>query len=182
MPVLCVSCGAMDSEEVARHPALSRLALWQQRLDRFWAARPLAAQTLRAAPPLLALATLAAYFAETRVWAPQLLTLAVVAAVAAERLPLAPRPFNVYNTVTSRRDAYAEAACVGLVGALAVLAGGALLAAAERTGTAVFHREHAWAASPCSFWSAEPLPWLSAGLLAVPLLYFAALAARAKLT
>jgi hypothetical protein len=180
MTELCVTCGRVSAEELGGAPALMRMGAWQARVARWWGARPhLALLALRAPPVLLALSLLAAYFEGWRGAAAPLLVVAVVMAVAKEALPLAPLPFNVYNVVSSRCDAYSAAARVVLAGALVLGLAGALAGAAERLGAAIRHRESGWTESPRVYWPVEPLPWLSAALLALPLLYFAALATRA---
>lgn len=179
-PALCLSCGVVSDYEYDTSPALSRLRDWQDRLSAFYGQYPVFWYLIRT--PLLwtVLAIVSAYLEETRPFTPVFVILAVCSGVMREKLPLAPVPFNVNNTVTSRLDSYNTAARTMIFTALGIAFVGLFVVVSERLGNIALARKTDYSHVPPSYWGVETLPWVTSFLLAAPLVYFSSLAVSSR--
>lgn len=175
MSLLCFTCGLVDDLEYRQSPALNRMKDWQEKMALFWGEYPWIFTVLRSSGLWFAIAVLTAYFDETREYTSVFVALTVLVAVSREYIPLAPVPFNVTNTVTSRQDAYTTAARMILISLVAIAFVGVFVVFAEQTGNVAIHSKSNFMYSAPSYWSKEPLPWLTVIVLVVPLLYFMSL-------
>lgn len=179
-PPLCLSCGAITEAEYAASPGLSRMREWREQLAAFWAAHPVFFHVLRAPLLLFSLGVACAYLPETREWTGVFVLLAVVVLLLRESLPLAPVPFNVYNTVTSREGAYWTAARMVPLFAMALAFCGVFVVLAERFGNIAFHESTDYSASAPSYWGTDAFPWLGVFALGAPFLFFCSLTLSAR--
>jgi hypothetical protein len=148
---------------------------WQEKMALFWGQYPWIFHILRTSVLWFCLAVLTAYFDQTREYTSLFVLLAIIVAVSREYIPLAPTPFNVYNTVTSREDAYTTAAQMMAVTLMSLAFVGVFVVMAEQAGNVAYHTRTNFKSSAPSYWGIEPLPWLTVIIIAVPLLFFMSL-------
>lgn len=170
-----MSCGLMDQADLQASPALSRLNDWQDKMSLFWGRHPWAHNALRSGLMWLALGILSAFFEDTRAYTAIFVLLAVLVFVNKEFVPLAPIPFNLYNAVTSRNDAYSTAARGVLVTIVVIALCGLFVGLSEQLGNVALHAWTNFLDTAPTYWATQPLPWLTVVLLAAPLVYFSSL-------
>lgn len=175
MSLLCFTCGIVSDLELRQSPALNRMKDWQEKMALFWGEYPWIFTILKSSALWFSLAVLSSYFNETREYTSLFVVLTVLVSVSREFIPLAPTPFNVMNVVTSRKDAYTTAARMIGITLLSLIFVGVFVVFAEQSGNATLHSHTNFIESAPSYWSKEPLPWLSVIILVVPLLYFMSL-------
>lgn len=177
--VLCLTCAPTNLSRIPsalRHSGNGevRLFYWQKLLARAMGRARWLSYALSSAVVLLCLSVALAFYPITRRYACAPLLLAVLVSTLREAVPLAPVPFNVYNTVTSTFSQYATAALTSLA-ALGILAFyGMFVSFSERLGNVVFFLESGMASQPPSYMDKEHT-WLSLALVVVPLVYTSSL-------
>lgn len=179
--LLCLTCGFISEEEYNYSPALRRMSAWQDKIATFWGSHPYFFYFIRATPIWFALAVLSAFFDFSRDLTPIFLSLAILTLITREFYPLAPIPFNIYNVITSRADAYTTAGYILIASMIAIMFLGMFMALAEEMGNIRYYSMNSknglyTGDSPPVSWSVEPLPYLSIAILILPLLYFGSLA------
>lgn len=177
---LCLTCGVITDYEYDTSPSLSRLRDWQDKLSAFYGQYPLIWYVIRTPLLWLSLAIICAFLEETRELTPVFVILAVVVGVMREKLPLAPVPFDVNNTVTSRCDSHMTAAYTLLYTAMGLAFVGVFVLLSERLGNISVAKKSGYTRFPPSYWGVEPLPWITSYLLVAPLVYFSSLALSSR--
>ena len=172
---LCETCGIVTEQDLQGSPALRRLQEWQDKLALFWGTHPWVLKLLQMPVPFLCLAIMCAFYEETRHLTVYFVVAAVVIGTLREFIPLTPVPFNVYNVVTSRGDAYYTAARMGLLSLVALAFVGAFVTVSEQLGTVRVQSVSGFNHSPRSYWSDSVLPWITCAILVVPTIYFSSL-------
>ena len=173
--ILCLSCGNVSDKEFSNSPALTRMKDWQDKMALFWGSYPYFFYILRTGLLWFALAVMAAYYEETREYTCVFVLMTLLTFIGKEFVPLAPIPFNVYNVVTSRCDEYTTAVKMSILVLFGLSFIGVFVVAAEQAGNVSIHARTTFTKSAISYWSIEPLPWLTILIIAIPLMYFTSL-------
>ena len=173
---LCLSCGDMQQKEVYGTLSLDRMRLWQDYTSRFWGHYPYLFKLFKYADLfLLSLGIVAAFSTEYRDVSIYFAAASIIFYLLKEHIPLDPLPFNVYNVVTSRRDAYTTAAITMLVSFVYIGFVGVLLSISEQLGNFIHNDRTSYSDPPENIWTGKYLSWITLAMFVVPSIYFIAL-------
>ena len=135
--ILCLTCKTTGAHKIrenvfGRGSAQHKLYFWQKKLAVFWGRHRILFLLTGTAVIWLCIALIMAFYPILRPYTLIPLVIAVLITSLREFVPLAPLPYNVFNSVTSNYDKYSTAAMVSLASLGVALVYGLLIRFSEQ--------------------------------------------------